>query len=314
MSQLIIQVKAACFSVVFAFVLSLLLVLLTQAITLGNFKTDEKGESDGLDRTEHGEVGFDFSAATESVTVVSTEPRAATEPRGNGRFEVQLTGADAKELMKVWSDLCQPTTGTPDADFLAVYPHVTTIRGTTFRCRGGDPIVIAKNWSRCSRATPVRVSRPPHRSGSTKRGTVRASRTGRPRPGPAPPSLNLTITLLPMKLVVAIIRPEKLEDVQKALAERDVYLMTVTDVRGCGRQRGYTEVYRGTEVRIQLIPKLKLELAVNEAFVEATVEAIVHAAPERGHRHHRRRQDLRPPDGRRGPHPHRRARPEAIGP
>ena len=81
-----------------------------------------------------------------------------------------------------------------------------------------------------------------------------------------------------MKLVIAIIRPEKLEDVQKALAERDVYRMTVTDVRGCGRQRGYTEVYRGTEVRIQLIPKLKLELAVNEAFVEATVEAIVHAA------------------------------------
>src|ERR1700692_683483 len=81
-----------------------------------------------------------------------------------------------------------------------------------------------------------------------------------------------------MKLVVAIIRPEKLEDVQTALAERDVYLMTVSDVRGCGRQRGYTEVYRGTEVRIQLIPKLKLEIAVNEAFVEATVEAIVHAA------------------------------------
>ena len=81
-----------------------------------------------------------------------------------------------------------------------------------------------------------------------------------------------------MKLVVAIIRPEKLEDVQHALAECDVYLMTVSDVRGCGRQRGYTEVYRGTEVRIQLIPKLKLEIAVNEAFVEATVEAIVHSA------------------------------------
>ncbi len=54
--------------------------------------------------------------------------------------------------------------------------------------------------------------------------------------------------------------------------------MTVSDVRGCGRQRGYTEVYRTTEVQIQLIPKLKLEIAVNEAFVEATVEAIVHAA------------------------------------
>ncbi|MBX9584867.1 MAG: P-II family nitrogen regulator [Gemmataceae bacterium] len=80
-----------------------------------------------------------------------------------------------------------------------------------------------------------------------------------------------------MKLIVAIIRPEKLDDVQRALAERDVYLMTVTDVRGCGRQRGYTEVYRGTEVTTRLVPKLKLEIAVNEPFVEATVEAIVHA-------------------------------------
>ena len=81
-----------------------------------------------------------------------------------------------------------------------------------------------------------------------------------------------------MKLIVAVIRPEKLEEVQKALAERDVYLMTVSDVRGCGRQRGYTEVYRGTEVTSRLISKLKLELAVNEAFVEAAVEAIVHSA------------------------------------
>ncbi len=80
-----------------------------------------------------------------------------------------------------------------------------------------------------------------------------------------------------MKLIVAIIRPEKLEDVQKALAERDVYLMTVTDVRGCGLQRGYTEVYRGAEFQIRLLPKLKLEIAVNEAFVDATIEAIVHA-------------------------------------
>ena len=87
-----------------------------------------------------------------------------------------------------------------------------------------------------------------------------------------------------MKLVVAIIRPERLEAVQKALAERDVYLMTVTDVRGCGRQGGYTELYRGAEFKIRLIPKLKLEIAVNEAFVEAAIEAIVHSArtPETG--------------------------------
>ncbi len=81
-----------------------------------------------------------------------------------------------------------------------------------------------------------------------------------------------------MKLVVAIIRPDKLEAVQTALNERDVYLMTVTDVRGCGRQRGYTEVYRGTEFQVRLLPKLKLEIAVNEPFVDATIEAIVHAA------------------------------------
>jgi nitrogen regulatory protein P-II 2 len=80
-----------------------------------------------------------------------------------------------------------------------------------------------------------------------------------------------------MKLIVAIIRPDKLDDVQKALAERDVYLMTVTEVRGCGRQKGYTEVYRGQELKIKLLPKLKLEIAVNEPFVEATVEAIVAA-------------------------------------
>lgn len=81
-----------------------------------------------------------------------------------------------------------------------------------------------------------------------------------------------------MKLITAIIRPEKLEAVQTALNESEVYLMTVTEVRGCGRQRGHTEVYRGAEVQIRLVPKLKLEIAVNEAFVEPTVEAIVHAA------------------------------------
>lgn len=81
-----------------------------------------------------------------------------------------------------------------------------------------------------------------------------------------------------MKMIVAIIRPEKLEAVQTALNEKDVYLMTVSDVRGCGRQRGFTEVYRGTEFVVRLLPKLKLEIAVNDAFVEAAIEAIVHAA------------------------------------
>ncbi len=144
MSQLFIQIKAAVFSVVFAFVLSIGLVFLTQALTMGNFKTKPASEALGLDRTEHGEVGFDFSGATESVNVVSTEPRAASTPRGNGRFDMQLSGADAKELMAAWTELCKPTDGPPDKDFLALYPHVTTVRGTTFRCRGGDPAEIKK--------------------------------------------------------------------------------------------------------------------------------------------------------------------------
>jgi nitrogen regulatory protein P-II 1 len=85
-----------------------------------------------------------------------------------------------------------------------------------------------------------------------------------------------------MKWIVAIIRPERLEAVQTALNRRDVYLMTVSDVRGCGRQRGYTEQYRGQEYKVQLLPKLKLEIAVNDAFVDATVEAIIHAARTEG--------------------------------
>ena len=81
-----------------------------------------------------------------------------------------------------------------------------------------------------------------------------------------------------MKLIVAIIRPEKLEDVQRALNAVDVYLMTVSDVRGCGRQKGHTEVYRGQEIEIRLLPKLKLEIAVNDSFVQPTIDAVMKAA------------------------------------
>jgi nitrogen regulatory protein P-II 1 len=81
-----------------------------------------------------------------------------------------------------------------------------------------------------------------------------------------------------MMLIVAIIRPDKLEAVQQALGECAVSLMTVSDVRGCGRQRGYTETYRGSHRKVNLSPKLKLEIAVTDAFVEVTLEAIVKSA------------------------------------
>jgi nitrogen regulatory protein P-II 2 len=81
-----------------------------------------------------------------------------------------------------------------------------------------------------------------------------------------------------MKLIIAIIRPEKLEVVQEALDAIEVHLMTASDVRGCGTTRGYTESFRGNKGVIRLLSKVKLEIAVNEAFVEPTVNAIVKAA------------------------------------
>jgi len=81
-----------------------------------------------------------------------------------------------------------------------------------------------------------------------------------------------------MKLIIAIIRPERLEAVQNALSEKEVYLMTVSNVHGCGRQRGYTETFRGGTVQIRLLPKMKLEIAVNEQFVQPTIDSIVKAA------------------------------------
>ena len=81
-----------------------------------------------------------------------------------------------------------------------------------------------------------------------------------------------------MKMIMAIIRPEKVEAVQTALSAVEVYLMTATDVRGCGRQRGFKENYRGVEGVIRLLSKVKLEIAVNEGFVKPAVDAIVKAA------------------------------------
>jgi len=87
-----------------------------------------------------------------------------------------------------------------------------------------------------------------------------------------------------MKLIVAIIRPEKLDAVQDALNEREVYLMTVSDVRGCGRQRGYTETFRGGKIQLRLVSKVKLEIAVNDDFVKPTVDAILKTAKSEGDR------------------------------
>ena len=81
-----------------------------------------------------------------------------------------------------------------------------------------------------------------------------------------------------MKLVVAIIKPFKLDDVREALAEVGVQGMTVTEVKGFGRQHGHTELYRGAEYVVDFLPKLKVELAVTEEQLERAIEAISKAA------------------------------------
>jgi nitrogen regulatory protein PII len=81
-----------------------------------------------------------------------------------------------------------------------------------------------------------------------------------------------------MKLVVAIIKPFKLEDVKAALAKIGVEGMTLTEVKGFGRQKGHTEVYRGSEYTVDFLPKSKLEIAVADEMVAKTVETIIAAA------------------------------------
>ena len=81
-----------------------------------------------------------------------------------------------------------------------------------------------------------------------------------------------------MKLVTAIIKPFRLDDVRNALGEVGIQGMTVSEVKGFGRQRGHTELYRGAEYVVDFLPKAKVEVAVSDDLVERTVEAIIDAA------------------------------------
>jgi len=81
-----------------------------------------------------------------------------------------------------------------------------------------------------------------------------------------------------MKIVMAIIKPFKLDDVRDALTSIGVHGMTVTEVKGYGRQKGHTEIYRGAEYSVSFLPKLKIEVAVGSEQVDHVVEAIITAA------------------------------------
>jgi nitrogen regulatory protein PII len=81
-----------------------------------------------------------------------------------------------------------------------------------------------------------------------------------------------------MRLIIAIIKPFKLSDVKDALAEIGVVRMTVSEVKGFGRQKGHTEIYRGTEYRIDFLPKVRIEIAIEDERVEEVIETIERAS------------------------------------
>ena len=81
-----------------------------------------------------------------------------------------------------------------------------------------------------------------------------------------------------MKLIIAVIKPFKLEEVKEALAASGIEGMTVTEVKGFGRQKGHTEIYRGSEYTVDFLPKIKIEIVLGDALVDQAVQAIVKAA------------------------------------
>lgn len=81
-----------------------------------------------------------------------------------------------------------------------------------------------------------------------------------------------------MKLIIAYIQPEKLNNVKQELYKREIFKMSVTNSMGCGQQKGYTESYRGVEIEVNLLKKVRLDIAVNEDYVEPTVEGIIAGA------------------------------------
>ena len=81
-----------------------------------------------------------------------------------------------------------------------------------------------------------------------------------------------------MKLIIAYIQPEKLNDVKQALYKAKVFKMSVTNALGCGQQMGYHESYRGVDMEVNLLKKVRLEIALNEDFIKPTVDAIIEGA------------------------------------
>jgi ammonium transporter len=159
-AQVLVQFTACAVSVIFAFVVTYVLVLAIDR-TWG-FCLDNRGENEGLDRNQHDEVGFDLGPTLDLASEREPqEPRRAdVPPNGYKRFSVVVEGIKPKELKDLWSDLCQAGPKPPKPEFKAVYPFVTTVQGNRFTFRGGDPNAMRDNLTRLFelmlRGQPVR--------------------------------------------------------------------------------------------------------------------------------------------------------------
>jgi ammonium transporter len=148
MAQIFVQLIAAVVAVGYSFVVSLILV---KGIDLcWGFCLSHRSETEGLDRSEHGEVGFDLGLTLESAPEEPVvEPRSATvPPNGQKRFTAVVEGASNGDLIHAWSELCQARAKPPSPEFRAVYPYLTTVQGNRFHFRGGDPRTMRDNLQR----------------------------------------------------------------------------------------------------------------------------------------------------------------------
>jgi ammonium transporter len=148
LGQVGVQLLAAAAAVGYSFVVTFILVKMID--TTCGFCLDTRSETEGLDRTAHGEVAFDTALALEaSPEQPFQEPRPATvPPNGQRRFTAVVEGTSNLDLIHSWSDLCQTGPAPPAQDFRAVYPFVTTVQGNRFRFRGGDPELLRESLER----------------------------------------------------------------------------------------------------------------------------------------------------------------------
>lgn len=145
LSQVGVQLVAALVAVIYSFGVSLVLVKLID-LCFG-FCLDPITEAQGLDQTQHGEVGFDLGLGLEMIPEhVLHEPRPASiPPDGQKRFTVVIEGVNNDDLIHAWSNLCQAGSAPPTPEFKTVYPYLTTVQGNRFRFRGGTPTVMREN-------------------------------------------------------------------------------------------------------------------------------------------------------------------------